>query len=75
MTELASNMPLDKHGAFTDTTELAGDTITWWSAKQRESERGLLEGRYVSCTWDVEELLRMRDEILEKDLLKVRMVV
>lgn len=75
MTELASNTPVETHGMFNDTAELAGDTITWWSAKQRERERGLLVGRYVSCNWDVEELVGMKEEILEKDLLKIRMAV
>ena len=68
-------MPVEKHGVFIDTPELAGDTMTWWSARQRESERQWLMGRYLSCTWDVEELVGMKEEILEQDLLKVRMAV
>jgi hypothetical protein len=31
-------------------------------------------GRNVSCPWDMEELLARKNEIIEKDMLKVRMV-
>jgi hypothetical protein len=34
-----------------------------------------LGGRYVSATWDVEKLESMREEIVEGDKLKMRMVV
>lgn len=36
---------------------------------------GLLNGRYVSATWDVDELEAMKDEIVEGDKLKFRLVV
>lgn len=50
--------------------EVAGDTIAWLAAGRRE----WLGGRYVSCPWDMEELVGRREEIVEGDKLKVRMV-
>jgi hypothetical protein len=36
--------------------------------------REWLAGRYVSCPWDMEELMTKKDEIVEQDKLKLRMV-
>ncbi|KAL9630786.1 MAG: hypothetical protein Q9164_006242 [Protoblastenia rupestris] len=71
MTELAVNMPKEAHGLLIDQPELAGDTIVWLTQQRRE----WLAGRYVSCTWDMPELIKMEDEIVQKGLLKVRMVL
>jgi hypothetical protein len=35
--------------------------------------REWLAGRYVSCTWDMEELVKKKGEIVEEDKLKMRM--
>lgn len=43
-----------------------------WLTKE---ERSWLSGRYLSATWDVDDLVAMKDEIVEGDKLKVRMVV
>ncbi|KAL2809831.1 hypothetical protein BJX63DRAFT_403911 [Aspergillus granulosus] len=56
--------------AFPDRPDMAGDTIAWLAAERRE----WLGGRYVSCPWDMEELIKKKDEIVEKDQLKMRMV-
>lgn len=56
---------------LTDTPELAGDTIVYLTQKKQE----WLAGRYVSCTWDMPELLAMKDEIIQSNLLKVRMAL
>lgn len=69
MTELASKLP--DTSVLTDTPELSGDTVVWLTKERRE----WLQDRYVSCTWDVEELEGMREEIMKQDLLKVRMAV
>jgi hypothetical protein len=37
--------------------------------------REWLGGRYLSATWDVDELESKRDEIVAEDKLKSRMVV
>lgn len=71
MTELASGMPEAMHQILTDTPELAGDTMVWLTAERRE----WLAGRYVSVTWDAEELLQKKQKIVDGDLLKVRMDV
>jgi len=34
-----------------------------------------LGGRFISATWDMEELESKKDEILEKDLLKFTMAL
>lgn len=70
-TELAKGMPEGMHAALTDSVELAGDTIVWLTAERRE----WLAGRYVSVTWDMQELEGKREEIERGDLLKVRMAV
>lgn len=50
--------------------EIAGDTIAWLAMERRE----WLGGRYVSCPWDMEELMSRREEIVEGDKLKLKMV-
>lgn len=54
-----------------DTPELAGDTIAWLTSQRKD----WLAGRYVSCNWDMPELFARRDEIVEKDLLKLKMAL
>lgn len=49
--------------------DIAGDTIAWLAAERRE----WLGGRYVSCPWDMEELMKRKEEIVEEDKLKMRM--
>jgi NAD(P)-dependent dehydrogenase (short-subunit alcohol dehydrogenase family) len=70
-TELALNMPGHMHGWLVDTPELAGDTLVWLGSERRE----WLGGRYVSACWDMEELEELRGEIVEGDLLKMRLAV
>ena len=50
--------------------EIAGDTIVWLSAERKE----WLAGRYVSCPWDMAELVARKEEIVEGDKLKLRIV-
>ncbi|KAH8621078.1 putative oxidoreductase ucpA [Alternaria alternata] len=54
-----------------DKAELAGGFAVWLTAENRK----WLSGRYVSAMWDVEKLESMKDEIVDGDKLKVRMVV
>jgi NAD(P)-dependent dehydrogenase (short-subunit alcohol dehydrogenase family) len=70
-TELAQNMPEYMHQVLTDTPEMAGDGLLWYAGERRE----WLNGRFVSCAWDVTELEGKKEEILKGDLLKVRMAV
>ena len=54
---------------FTDTLEIAADTMCFLTAEKRD----WLAGRYVSCPWDMPEFLSMEKEIVEGDKLKMRM--
>jgi hypothetical protein len=71
MTELAANMPEVMHHLLVDTPQLAGDTLAWLGSERRE----WLGGRYVNAAWDMEELSGKKDDIVKRDLLKVRMAV
>lgn len=52
-----------------DTAELAGAMCVWLSTPAAR----FLDGRYTTTNWDVEELMRRQDEIVQKDLLKVKL--
>jgi hypothetical protein len=54
-----------------DTVDLAGGFVVWLT----KGSRTWLNGRYVSVTWDVDELEAKKEEIMEADNLKFRMVV
>ena len=56
-------------GLLTDTPELAGDVMVWLTQTRRE----WLAGRYVSVTWDMPEFVSKQKEIVDGDLLKMRM--
>ena len=49
-------------------TGLPGAFCVWLAATP---EADFLQGRLVVCNWDVDELLAMKDEIVEKGLLKM----
>ena len=69
-TKMTEGAPEAVRNALPDSPDIAGDTIAWSAAERRE----WLCGRYVSCTWDMEELMKRKDEIVEQDKLKIRMV-
>lgn len=52
-----------------DTPELAGAVSVWLSTP----EARFLNGRYMATNWDVEELMRRREEIVEGNLLTVKL--
>jgi hypothetical protein len=56
---------------LTDTPEMAADTLVFLTQVKRE----WLAGRYLSCNWDVPELLSREIEIVSGDKLKMRMVL
>ncbi|KAH7397803.1 putative NADP(+)-dependent dehydrogenase [Cadophora sp. MPI-SDFR-AT-0126] len=69
-TKITENMLPEKvRDSLPDQPSVAGDTIVWLAAERRE----WLGGRYVSCPWDMEELMKKKDEIIKNDLLKLRM--
>lgn len=70
-TELIRNLPPRYHTNLVDTPELAADTMVWLT-KEKQT---WLNGRYVSANWDVQELMARKEEIVEGDKLKVRLVL
>ena len=70
-TELAQGMPAYMHEMLKDTPELVGDSMVWLTGERRE----WLRDRFVSVSWDMEELEAKRGEIEERDLLKFKMAV
>ena len=53
-----------------DTAELPAHTLVWLIRERRD----WLAGRFISCTWDMEELLGRKDEIVKGDKLKARVI-
>jgi len=70
-TDMAAIMPQELMHVLVDSPEVAAHTIVWLVRERRE----WLAGRYVSCQWDVDELTAKKQEIVDGDKLKVRMVV
>jgi NAD(P)-dependent dehydrogenase (short-subunit alcohol dehydrogenase family) len=68
-TEITRNESKELRDALPHRPDIAGDTIAWLAAERKE----WLGGRYVHCPWDMEELMKKKDEIVEKDKLKMRM--
>lgn len=58
---------------LTDSPDLAGSFIVWLTRNQ-DRVRGL-SGRFLSCKWDVDELLAKMDDIVDRDLLRARFAV
>lgn len=67
-TELGLNMPESMHFVFTDTPEIASDTMVFLTSKKRN----WLAGRYIDCCWDMDDFLSKEKEIVEGDKLKMR---
>lgn len=70
-THLALKMPSQLHAVLVDTPGLAGDSISWLTQNRKE----WLSGRYISVNWDLPELMSRKDEVVEGDKLKMRMVI
>jgi NAD(P)-dependent dehydrogenase (short-subunit alcohol dehydrogenase family) len=70
-TQMTINEPDELRNRLPHKPEIAGDTIAWLAAERRE----WLSGRYVSCPWNMEELVARREEIVAQDKLKLRMTL
>jgi NAD(P)-dependent dehydrogenase (short-subunit alcohol dehydrogenase family) len=68
-TELGRNMPQAMHAYLVDKPELAACFAVWLCSGNADWAKG----RYLSATWDVEELTALKDEILRDDLLVNRL--
>ena len=69
-TGLTINEPEHIRNMLPHKADLAGDTITWLVAKRRD----WLGGRYISCPWDMEELMSREVEVVNGDKLKMSIV-
>lgn len=59
-----------------DSPDLVGAFSVWLlKSLNLEKRRQALNGRWVSCKWDVEELQGKFQQIQQQDLLKFRMAV
>ncbi|TFY67485.1 hypothetical protein EVJ58_g1597 [Rhodofomes roseus] len=70
-TDMAEKLPEELMHTLVDTLELASHGLVWLVRERRD----WLAGRYFSCHWDVDELEAKKQEIVEGDKLKIRMVV
>ncbi|KAI4231762.1 MAG: hypothetical protein L6R40_007619 [Gallowayella cf. fulva] len=68
-TDLGLTMPKFLHAKLIDKPELAADTIVYLVSEKRE----WLRGRYISCTWDMTQFLQKREDIVNRDLLKLKL--
>lgn len=73
-TEMARESAPDVFKPFLiDSPELCGAFCVWLT--KDKTKYSWLSGRFVAATWDVEELEGRKEEIIEKDLLKLRLAV
>lgn len=70
-TEMSSTVPEEYKSLLIDTLELPAHTILWLLKERRD----WLAARYISCNWDMEELLAKKEEIVEGDKLKPKLIV
>ena len=68
-TELGLNMPEAMHAYLIDTPDLAAAFVVWLCSGKAD----WVKGRYLSATWDVDELTALREGILRDDLLVNRL--
>lgn len=73
LTNLGRRLPdyMAENGWMTETEYLPADTVVFLT----QQKRPWLSGRYISATWDMEELMQKEDEIVQGNLLKLRMLV
>ncbi|KAL8814976.1 MAG: hypothetical protein Q9223_005845 [Gallowayella weberi] len=67
----AGAVPEGLERVFVETPSLSADTIVYLVNEKRD----WLAGRYINCTWDMPQLMSMKDDIVKGDKLKVRMVI
>ncbi|KAF2103964.1 NAD(P)-binding protein [Rhizodiscina lignyota] len=70
-TKMSSHAPVNWGKFIADSPDLCGAMVVWLTKEKRP----WLSGRYVAALWDTDELEAQKDEIVEQDKLKFRMVV
>ncbi|KAJ8107586.1 hypothetical protein ONZ43_g6687 [Nemania bipapillata] len=68
-TDLARRLPQQTQPWLKCTPALSGDTLTFLTSERQE----WLAGRYLTAMWDMEEFFAKKQEIIDKDLLKMRL--
>jgi NAD(P)-dependent dehydrogenase (short-subunit alcohol dehydrogenase family) len=68
-TATAKNMPESRHANLIDEPELAAGFAVWLCSGAADWAKG----RYLSCNWDVGELMHLKDRIIKDDLLVNRL--
>lgn len=69
--DLAVGMPKYMHAILTDPPELSGALCVYLCTPKAD----FLRGRYVGVHWDVTELEQRKDEIVDKNLLKLQLTM
>jgi NAD(P)-dependent dehydrogenase (short-subunit alcohol dehydrogenase family) len=69
MTEMGARLPIEKQTMLTDTIELPSHTVVWLTSQRRD----FIRGRYLSSQWDMQQLESHAQEIMDQDLLKVKL--
>jgi NAD(P)-dependent dehydrogenase (short-subunit alcohol dehydrogenase family) len=69
LTLLAKNMPKELHVHLVDEPELAAGFAVWLCSGKADWAKG----RYLSSNWDIGELIQLKDQIVEDDLLVNRL--
>ncbi|KAJ5105296.1 hypothetical protein NUU61_002643 [Penicillium alfredii] len=73
--ELSKDVPKAFLHFLCDSPDLVGAFAVWLTKTGGSRQKEVLNGRFLSCKWDVTELETRFDEILEKDLLRLRVAV
>ncbi|WPV13920.1 Mannan endo-1,6-alpha-mannosidase DCW1 [Fulvia fulva] len=74
LSEMADETTPDAFRPYlTDSPLLCGAFCVWLTKYRERGENGWLAGRLLSAKWDVSELLKRKEEIVQKDLLKLRL--
>ena len=66
-----TTLPKKYLGNLKDTRELAADTIVWLTQERKD----WLAGRYLGASCDMPEVMARKDEIVQGDKLKVKLVL
>jgi NAD(P)-dependent dehydrogenase (short-subunit alcohol dehydrogenase family) len=68
-TLLAKNMPKELHANLVDEPNLAAGFAVWLCSGKADWAKG----RYLSSNWDIDELMQLKDQIIQDDLLVNRL--
>ncbi|EME46271.1 hypothetical protein DOTSEDRAFT_126178 [Dothistroma septosporum NZE10] len=74
LSEMADETTPDEFRPYlTDSPLLCGAFCVWLTLDRNEQEKSWLCGRLLSVKWDVDELVARKEEIISKDLLKLKL--